>query len=217
MKRVLILCEGQTEETFVTRVLAPYLQPFHLCAIPKILVTKKVKSGQEFKGGITSYEQVRRDVQKLLRDTNAVCVTTMLDYYGLPEDFPGRSALLGTTPHQRVAHLEKSFAHDIAHRRFLPFLMLHEFEALLFADPSVLGDIFMVRAVESQLGSLSGFSNPEEINDGPETHPSARLRRALPAYRKPLHGPLAVGRIGLPKLRATCPHLNEWLIKMESL
>ena len=51
MKRILILCEGQTEETFVNRILAPHLQSFEKVAIPKILVTKKAKSGYEFHGG----------------------------------------------------------------------------------------------------------------------------------------------------------------------
>ncbi|HXK43860.1 MAG TPA: DUF4276 family protein [Anaerolineae bacterium] len=217
MKRVLILCEGQTEETFVTRILAPHLLGYNIVTTPKVLVTKKVKSGYEFKGGITSYPHVRRDVQNLLRDTAAVCVTTLLDYYGLPDDFPGKSTLPKATPYQRVEYLENAFAQDIANQRFLPYLMLHEFEALLFVDLSAVGDA-LARAVTPQsFGDLSRFSTPEEINEGKQTHPAARLQRALPGYRKPLHGPLAVERIGLPNTRARCHHFDAWLRKLEAL
>ncbi len=217
MKRVLILCEGQTEETFVARILAPHLQSRNIFPTPKVLVTKKVKSGYEFKGGITSYAHVRNDVQNLLRDSNVTCVTTLLDYYGLPKDFPGKSSLSESTPYQRVEYLENAFAQEINHPRFLPFLMLHEFEALLFVDLSALGEALAHSITPQSFGDLSLFSTPEEINEGKQTHPSARLQRALPGYRKPLHGPLAVERIGLPNLRARCPHFNEWLSKLESL
>ena len=30
-----------------------------------------------------------------LGDSSAACVTTMLDYYGLPKDFPGKAGLSG--------------------------------------------------------------------------------------------------------------------------
>jgi hypothetical protein len=43
---------------------------------------------------------------RLLNDTGAVAVTTMLDYYGLPRDFPGRSAIPAGDCYARVAHLE---------------------------------------------------------------------------------------------------------------
>lgn len=217
MKRVLILCEGQTEETFVTRLLAPHLAPHGIFAIPKVLVTKKVKSGGEFQGGITSYHQVRRDVQNLLHDTAAVCITTLLDYYGLPADFPGKSTLQGVTPHQRVAYLESAFAHDINRQRFLPYLMLHEFEALLFVDLTAVTDVLARSVPLTAFGNWQRFATPEEINDGQQTHPAARLKRGLPGYRKPLHGPLAAGRIGLPALRTRCPHFNEWVSQLEAL
>jgi hypothetical protein len=217
MKRILILCEGQTEETFVTHILVPHLQRWEKVIIPKVLTTKKVKSGHEFHGGISSYAHVRRDLQRLLQDTNAVCVTTMLDYYGLPADFPGKDTLQGTTPYQRVDWLEKAFAADIGAPRFLPYLMLHEFEALLFVDLNTVIQTLVSPVTPQQFGDLNRFSSPEEINDGDQTHPAARLLQHLPGYRKPLHGPLAVERIGLWRIRERCAHFGEWLKKLESL
>ena len=92
MKRGLVLVEGQTEDLFVKNVLQPYLwNRTSLWLTPALLVTKLVKSGANFKGGVRSYAQVRRDVQKLLQDADAAVVTTFIDYYGLPVDFPGVS------------------------------------------------------------------------------------------------------------------------------
>lgn len=93
-KRVLVLVEGQTEEHFVKRVLAPALLLRQIDIRPTPLVTKRVKSGPSFKGGVTSFGKFDRDVRRLLGDRNAL-VTTMLDYNGLPGDFPGVEQTLG--------------------------------------------------------------------------------------------------------------------------
>jgi len=217
MKKILILCEGQTEETFVNRILAPHLYAYNKYPIPTSLVTKKAKSGRTFRGGITSYARVRRDVLHLLRDSSAACVTTILDYYGLPGDFPGKSTLHGRTPYDRVAWLEQQFAHDINEPRFLPYLMLHEFEALLFAQPETILQTLNQSVLENPFGNVNAFSSPEEINEGRDTHPAARILRHLKGYRKPLHGPLIIERIGLPTIRTQCPHFNEWLETLERL
>jgi hypothetical protein len=64
---------------------------------------------------------------------------------------------------------------------------------------------------------VNGVGSPEEINDGPETHPSKRLAGLFPTYRKPLDGPQIAGRIGLPAIRAACKHFDAWLAKLEAL
>lgn len=88
MSRVHVLAEGQTEETFIRDVLAPYLATKGVYPFATLVKTKRVKDGPDFKGGITSYRQVKNDITLLLRDTNAVAVTTMIDFYGLPSGFP---------------------------------------------------------------------------------------------------------------------------------
>jgi len=64
--RVFILVEGQTEERFVKDVLAPNLQTQKIFLIPTILATKRVKDGPNFKGGITSFGKIERDLRRLL-------------------------------------------------------------------------------------------------------------------------------------------------------
>lgn len=219
MKRVFVYVEGQTEETFVRDVLSPYLlQKCEIQLTTTLARTKRTKSGQTFKGGIVSYPQVRRDILNLLRDSNVALVTTMIDYYGLPDDFPGKDALPVGTPYDRVCHLEEAFKNNIGDPRFLPFLVLHEFEALVLVEPAKLGMVLppykdKVPALVGDIGSLP----PEEIDEGSETHPAARILRYFPGYQKRLHGPRVVQDIGLDEIRRKCPHFNEWLARLESL
>jgi hypothetical protein len=215
MKKVLVLCEGQTEQAFVRDILEPHLAPYGKQAEPKVLTTKVTGAGKQHKGGVSKYQLIRRDALRLLGDSSAACVTTMLDYYGLPKDFPGKANLSDHTPYERVAHLERAFAADIGDQRFLPYLMLHEFEAMLFADPTVLPSVLNT---SQTLSMPRRFTSPEEINEGQQTHPSARIRQQFgDDYRKALHGPLAIARIGLARIRARCPHLDAWIKALEGL
>ena len=90
MAKVLILVEGQTEETFVKQTLGPYLSSLGVFVVPTIIATKRIKSGPSFKGGMPSYPKVRREILRLLGDSSAALVTTMIDFYGLRTSFPGR-------------------------------------------------------------------------------------------------------------------------------
>src|SRR6478609_6199283 len=198
MNKILILVEGQTEETFVRDILAPHLLGFEKLIVATLVVTKRVKNGPNFKGGVTSYGQVRRDLIRLLGDTSANKITTMLDYYALPSDFPGyRSAPSGPVA-LRVSHLESEFAADIGDSRFTPYLSQHEFEALLFADPVSATWVYDDPSVVSHLVATKAAFNgqPEMINDGPMTAPSKRIAAAFANYEKALHGPLATGAAG---------------------
>jgi hypothetical protein len=217
MMSVLIYVEGQTEETFVNKILAPHFEN-RLYLKPVIAKTKRTKAGRTFKGGIVSYTKVRRDILGLLGDTSAALVTTMIDYYGLPDDFPGRRDLRPGTPYQRVTCLEKAFAEDIGDSRFRPFLVLHEFEALVLSQPLRLEEVLpqYQGQVHKLIQDIRGRA-PEEIDEGPETHPAARIVRYFPGYQKRLHGPMVVERIGLDAIRSKCPHFDEWLSLLDSL
>ena len=212
MGRILILVEGQTEERFVKDVLNPIFDKGALFLIPTIITTKVVKNGPNFKGGVNSYTAIKKDTQRLLRDSDVLAVTTMLDYYGLPTDFPNWSS--SGSCYDKVKAAEKAFAEDINHEKFIPYLQLHEFEGLLFSIPTVISDT-MDRSKEAAVGSIrSQFGSPEEINQGEATHPSKRLLNLFPNYRKPLHGSLIANRTGLDTVRSACPHFNEWLTRL---
>lgn len=218
MRRLLVLVEGQTEETFVRDVLDPHLWNFGVAAIATILKTKRVKSGGTFRGGVTSSMQVMDDLRRLLADTDAVAVTSVVDYYGLPADFPGMNTRPLGHPRTRVAHVEQAWSAMVDDVRFVPHLVLHEYEAWVYADPPACAWIFEDPALPATLVTIRDRAGePEMINERPNQTPARQLSRAYRGYRKPLHGPMAVAAIGLATVRSMCPHAAAWLDHIETL
>ena len=219
-KRVLILVEGQTEERFVKDVLAPHFFDRQLFFSPTILVTKRVKDGPNFKGGVTNFAKFQNDARRLLNSSGDALVTTLLDYYRLPADFPGmESRPVNGTALQRVTHVEASIAqHFDSLPNFLPFLVLHEFEAWLFSSAEELPRaLYGTGKQPAEFAAIcTSVTTPEEINERPEHAPSKRIAQMFPAYKKALHGPTTAGRIGLARIREQCPHFNAWMNQLES-
>jgi len=218
MTRLLMLVEGQSEERFVSSTLASHLARHGVYVRPIVLWTKRLSSGGGFRGGVSSWSQIRELVLPLTRDNHA-WVSTLLDFYGLPEDFPGLSeALSAGDPREKVVALQNRFAAEINHRRFIPFFALHEFEAWLFSAPAVLESYFgkdrlaaQVQAVVHQAGT------PELINHDPNTHPKARLRELAGDYKETRDSPALLEKIGIATIRRACPHFDSWLTRLEAL
>ena len=119
--KVLISVEGQTEEAFINNVLSPYFEG-RLILVPILLKTRWLTGRTANKGGYLTYGRIRREILNLLRDSSALAVTTMYDFYALPHDFPGYKTLPPGSGTTRVAHLENSLQEDINHPRFHPYL-----------------------------------------------------------------------------------------------
>jgi hypothetical protein len=215
--RVNLIVEGQTEETFVRDTIA-----IHLAHKQVYLSHRLVKIGSG-KGGLSNYATPRGDIKRWLAEDRQAYVTTMFDLYGLPRDFPGMGTLRdGMAPQEKVEIVERALSADINDERFVPYIQLHEFEALLFSDVDKLDQsIAALTQQRSQLDSLRGiiaqFPNPEDINDGQDTAPSKRLLSLYSAYRKNVVGPLVAEEIGIAVLRSKCAHFNNWLLSLERL
>lgn len=98
---------------------------------------------------------------------------------------------------------------DFDPRRFVPYVMMHEFEGLLFSDPERLGEGIGRPGLTPAFEAIrKQFSTPEEINDSPQTAPSKRILSLVPEYEKPLMGTLAVLEIGLDTIRQECPTIS---------
>jgi hypothetical protein len=146
----------------------------------------------------------------------------MIDVYALPSDFPalieGRKK---TDAKEKVALLEKAFKDDIGRQNFVPYLQLHEYEALLFSDTTTCDSGLKLFDGVSRLKKLDEireqFESPEHIDEGPNTAPSKRLKGLFPSYDKLLFGPLITATIGLQKLREQCEHFDEWVTRLEQL
>jgi hypothetical protein len=218
VNRVLALVEGQTEEAFVGRLLQPHLWRFGVHITPTVLVTKRVTAGPDLKGGLSKWTKVLSDLRALLGDTAAVAVTTMLDYYGLPANVPGMGDRPSGTAVDCVLHVEAAIDAALNNQKLHSFLLLHEFEAVLYADPNACGTyVGSERLTEAMQQAVEACGTPEQVNETPQGAPSKRITAAYPMYQKTLHGPAIAEGIGLARIRSECPHFDEWLRWLESL
>ncbi|MDR1125541.1 MAG: DUF4276 family protein [Deltaproteobacteria bacterium] len=224
MIRLHIIAEGQTETNFAQKVLAPHLAGFNIIVDARAVMTSKDRrTSQKRSGGITSYGKAKNDIMAWLKeDAGAESrFTTMFDLYGLPKTFPEydntpRSA----DPYERIKILEAALASKIndPQGRFIPYIQLHEFEALIFADPRQLYWNYLEYATPIRnLSAMVEGQNPELLNDGPATAPSKRILKEIPAYDKVTAGVAVAEKIGLPTLREKCRHFAEWVSRLESL
>lgn len=223
MARLNLTVEGQTEQTFAAQLLIPHLGEHGvLMAKPRLAAIAR-KKGQVHRGGLLGYLPFRNDIAHWLKQDRGsdVYFTTMIDLYGLPRDFPGYAAAASTEPYMRVGALEDALQNDIADPRFLPYIQLHEFEALLFSDPRAFACYYAEseRQISALIQLVKQHGNPELIDDGENTAPSKRVAQQFVDYgkRKSAAGPVIAGTIGLDTIRKKCRHFNDWLTKLEGL
>ena len=227
MARVLIHVEGETEETFVNEILRP-----HLCNQGYSNVSARLLGNarqRDKRGGIRAWNSVRKDILNHLKEDPACLATTIVDYYALPKTgakaWPGREAAVELSFDRRATMVEESLLKDICQElgegfdpfRFIPFVIIHEFEGLLFSDCKGFGlGIGRPELVAKFQSIRDMFASPEHINDSPITAPSKRIEELVPGYQKPLMGMWAMQKIGLGTIRRECPHFREWLERLEA-
>jgi hypothetical protein len=223
MIRLNVIVEGQTEETFINRMLGPHLSSFNVFVSVRCVETGRNRS-RIFRGGMPSYLKAKKDIQLWIKEDKGsdAQFTTMFDFYGLPHDFPGFEAAKNISdPYKKIQEIEAKLGDDMASPRFIPYLQLHEYETLLFSDLDKFDHYYIDH--NSQITNLKkdvlGIANPELINDDPKTAPSKRIINCLPFYEreKSSAGPIIAGHIGLQKIRTKCLHFNEWVSKLERL
>jgi hypothetical protein len=226
MARLLIHVEGQTEETFVNEVLAPHLYNHGYRQVSaRLLGNTRVR---DRRGGIRGWNAVVNDIVNHLKEDSGCRATMMVDYYGLPKTggkaWPGREEAGNLPFEQKAATVTSALLIDICGRmgdgfdpqRFVPYVMMHEFEGLLFSDCFRFADGIGQPELFDQFQAIrDSFPSPEQINDSPHTAPSKRVEALLPGYEKPTLGTLAVLNIGLDTIRAQCPHFREWIEILE--
>jgi hypothetical protein len=218
---VVVVGEGQTEETFVRDVLAPAFWAQDISLQPRLM-----RTSSEGRGGALSRDRVLRHLRNTLRERSDTYVTTFFDLYGLNADVPGVKAAAGLAdPLQRAGAVERGLAAAVIESagcrgdRFIAHIQPHEFEALLFADVDRLLELrstWQAQGDALRKARLDARS-PEHVNDGKLTHPSARLARLQPRYAKVQDGPLLASAIGLDRIRAECAHFRSWLERLEAL
>jgi hypothetical protein len=221
-----VTAEGKTERIFVKQVLAPHLAQYDIVADARSVLTgRDRRASREHRGGIGSYKKAREDILTWLKqDNHRDCrFTTMFDLYALPNDFPGCLEAREKDPYERVRVIERSIKQDIMsaldiQHEVIPYIQLHEFEALILADPQQLRWEYLEH--DHPIGNLIskvGDENPELIDDGPTTAPSKRIIAEIPEYDKATAGVAVAEKIGMDTLRQKCRHFNEWITRLEQL
>lgn len=217
MNRIIIICEGQTEQEFCNTLLQP-----HFSANGITLQAPLIKKTM---GGIANWNVLKREIETYLRREKDVLVTTLIDYYGIKDShgFPlwaEKQAIADKK--QRLDELEAAMQADVDENlrpHFVPYLQLHEFEGLLFSDKQAFYTTFneYELAREDELEqTFADFDNPEMINDGVETSPSHRLERIISGYEKVVYGCCLAEAIGLNKMRQKSPRFDNWLKRLET-
>lgn len=222
---VYIVVEGPTEQTFVRDVLAPQMGHGGISLHPVLIG----KPGH--KGGDVRFVRAKNDIGNFLRQRGDTYISTMFDYFRIDSKWPGRAkvrrkiqngATLTAIHKAKILEIEtrneivRTFPGYGSENRFIPYIEMHEFEALLFSDADILAektgiDVAQIRTI------IEGFDNPEEINEDPVKAPSKRLGTLKSGYRKVAMGKTVSEAIGIQTIRRQCPHFDSWLTKLEHL
>jgi hypothetical protein len=177
------------------------------------------------KGGIRSFEAVKGDLKRLLKQEAAVKVSTLFDRYGLPADWPGLAeskmktdvaqahAIICDAMHK---HICAEMGEDFRPERFVPYIQFYELEALLFVKPDITANLLGNFAREGLLrDAVEKSGGCEFINDGHDTAPSKRIGKWFPNYKKGkgvnAHLPHICISVGLNELRSACPMFDNWI------
>jgi hypothetical protein len=221
--RIYAIVEGQTEQAAFREVITPYLANRGI-SFSSVLVGKPSK-----KGGNCCWARVLANICKLLRQENETYITTFFDYYALPNDWlnwqKSKEATLYT---EKAEILEKGMKQSLLEKmptlnpaRFIPYIQMYEFEALLFSDTEVMEKVLNVEGKHLQKIVDDFGGNCETINDSPVTAPSKRLGQIVPSYKKGsstnAHGWQIIKQIGIEKIRKKCQRFNAWLKQLENI
>ena len=215
MKRLIIVCEGPTEQEFCKDVLCPYFQSKGI-----ILEYPNIKHSN---GGIVSWATLKKQLHNHLYEGNTI-VSMLIDFYRIKDSysFPGwMEAKQINEISEKMKFLFDEMKKDIdsdLRSRFIPYIQIHEFEALLFSDISVFEKNFTQHELNMQLleDAVASADTPEGINNGPNTAPSVRLMQAVVGYDKVVYGACLAYGIGLEKIREKCLLFNEWIKILEN-
>ena len=109
-----------------------------------------------------------------------------------------------------------------ADKRLIPYVQLHEVEALYFAEPQIMAQTFGIPSLSRRFEEIvRTCGGCESIDDSPKSAPSKRIESLFPGYTKgrstAAHGPLIADRSSLERVRGQCPRFDGWLSRLECL
>jgi hypothetical protein len=208
MKRLVFIVEGDTEIILVEKLIMPYLYSKGI-SVPINCQTITTNRKQNKKGGVGSFEKFKNEIDRTLSQGDVV-VTTLIDFYGLPTDFPEY-----TKDSDRVGDIEKAI-----HMKFdnnmdiIPYIQRHEIEALMFSGKEGFDLVIDNKGAKDKVDIIiDNFPNPEDINNSPDTAPSKRLAKIF-NYDKTGDGEMIFEMLGIEVMLQKCPRFKNWIDKL---
>ncbi len=226
---VFAIVEGATEQLFIQQILAPYLAEKNIDMKATQVKTLNKNRKPKKKGGDVRFARVKKDIGNHLKQRTETYVTTFVDYYGIKE-WPGIDSVPENSKPDHIAkhinketkkEINKQFSKQESNRRFIPYMSIHEFEALLFSDSALLASELGINETEIS-DVLTTHGEPEAINNSPQTAPSKRLeawsqRVSKTKFAKTSTGITLAKDIGISKMREKCPVFNAWIDQLETI
>jgi Domain of unknown function (DUF4276) len=223
MKKLFIVVEGETEERFLRKVFynAFITQGIHIEA-QQWLTNRKLGIG----GGGNNFDLIENHLRRLMakyQHDKDVFISVMVDLYAFPKG--GNTVYDDEVSRQqngknKALLLQDKMKNRLQYQNFIPYVQLHEYEALLLSKPDALLTFYTdkTKEIESLKAEINGI-HPEEINETPQGAPSKRIIKYLPRYekQKTTAGVSTAEKIGLLFLRENCSHFNDWVKKLESI
>ncbi len=218
MNTIIVICEGQAEQEFCNSVLYPHFKNLDVNILSPVISISN--------GGIVKWEVLKKEVIEYLKNNNKkTYITTFIDFYGLTGKGYPKHRIVDNVNLRRlvVCEIEEAMQDEIEDRykyRFIPYIQLHEFEALIFTDISILKDWYNQKEIldfDYLEQTIKLQPDTELINDSPQTAPSKRLIKAIPKYDKVTFGNILLMEIGLKKLRENNMSFNIWINKLEDI
>lgn len=211
--RLVFIVEGDSEVAFVNNKVIPYLYglgTFNGWSINAQKITTSRKHNT--KGGVISVEYLKNEIQRTISQTPGIWITTLLDFFRLPVDFPHY-----TTDGSRISEIEEGLKDLISYDRFIPYIQKYEFETLLFADISGFEYLDLTENQMKQICEIAE-SHPdiETINGGPDTAPSKRLA-AIFNYQKVLYSEIVLSDTTIEQIRDKSHGFDSWMKKIEEI
>lgn len=205
--RLFIVVEGQSEEAFVNELMTPHFINHGIYDVRPVLI----QTSKGHKGGFVNYEHLKNDLHRLLKSQGQdVVVSTFVDYFRCPK-LPGQEYIDSLPSNfEKVRAMEEAVSKDIDDWRFIPYIQLHEFEALLFSSSSGFEKYFEDDVVSKIQDIIDLYESPEDINNSPETAPSKRLIQIIPDYDKIMYGNLVALENGMPSILEKCHRFRAW-------
>ena len=236
-RNVVIIVEGSTEQAALKGLLGAHLWDCNL--YPRFSVV----GDERGKGGYKTFDVFVSQIRKFALTFPDAYISTCFDYYGLDRGWrwphvheikhgENSNAVNAVT---KAGKIEKALTDEVYKEIhsgivrpecFYFYVQLHEFEALLFSDTDILGNMLKPRVAGNDLQKTfreikeEAEGDCERINDSLETAPSKRIEN-LARYKKgksdQSHAPRILPAIGLPAVRRACRRFNGWVTQLEKL